>query len=120
MVLVGEPSWTTHLNFRRDIWMTLHKIAFELRCTRGDRPSVSRLLREIANGNLTVVPTDHLISEGDLHVLTTAPTSPSRPDMDEECRVPPSPPQEMIEPGEYDLTRLPDDDSPEVEDDDEP
>lgn len=122
LVLTGEPSYTTHFNLQRETWITLNKLAYSLRCTWGHRPSISRMLREIAAGKLSVVPTDRLISEDDLHVLMKKPMALPLPEDDQTSRALPSQdlPTEMPEPGLFDQSILPDDDSPPDEVDDEP
>lgn len=71
LVLVGEPNITSHLAMPRKFWIQLHRIAMKLGCLHGVRPSISRMLREIAKGELTVVRTENLITEDELHIVTT-------------------------------------------------
>jgi len=80
MTFIGEPNLTVHLSMKRVNWIELHRLALSLGCTHGDRPSISRMLREIVAGNLTVVPTNRLISIEHLHVVSDKPVTPARED----------------------------------------
>ena len=69
LVMTKSPMVTYHLGLPLDDWMRLTRIALRNHCMYGDRPSISRMMRNIARGIFTVVETDRLVSEGDLFAV---------------------------------------------------
>lgn len=108
--LIGERNITMHIALKEKQWIGLSKIALEHKCFHGDRVSISKLLRGIADGYFTVVQTDRLIIEEELAVLVRHPVDHGRVESTERPDVKParprkSPPLEAFpqDPGQPDV-----------------
>lgn len=92
VVLLGEPNYTMHLAMKKSRMLALHAIAASHGCFHGNRTSLSRLLREIADGRLAVVPTDRLVQVNGVHVINQV--QEQDPDQDPAIRPPMGPLEE--------------------------
>jgi len=76
MVLVGEPNLNINFNLQRWRWIELNRIALSFDCVHNNRVSVSRMLKQITDGKLSIVWTERLIETDGIHAITAAPVDP--------------------------------------------